>query len=1736
MDAQRLFGNPRFILLDMSLGPNAYQWSYRVGKTFGDSVFSAMVVMSADECPVGMKFSCVVSVDSMDGDCVFGTDVSSGAKIAFTHVGVCSESKVTLYDVQRSNELLNGAWKLTLDPSYPPMVHVPKNKNDFGFFHDVCCGLGGFSSAFDFMYSACGLPGKGVSAVDLNRLAVEAFALNHSACVQVGDIAQTSVVFQMHCDQTAASCHPLITCGFPCQPLSRQGSQKRHLDERSQVLPAVLQAGFLLQCSGLILECVPEAMTDRSTQQAIHDFTQLMGFQVHQRILHLHHIWPSKRSRWYAVLVPVDFDFRDFPCIHPQPSVGDLIPFTHWPVWSREDEEQLRWTPMEMQTYKDPTYGNPDRRIDLQKPLPTALHSWGNALFACPCECRNQGLNPSTLQAKGLRGVEILSGAWPHQSRHIHPRELQLLLGFNPMHTILQDMRAQLCLFGNSVSPLPVVWILSQLFQSLKMLDLDLSPNALLGRYMQTILQHRDVTWPSPITGTGTAVLDFGHSTCQISFHTNQTIEDMIRAESSLQQNPKQYEVRCEGIELPPWAFVQERTYQIIIRHSLNEFDACPVPVFIDFLGHRHFVCVPATFKVRMLIAWFGVHDFAAIVDEEQRPVQLNSHVFPWQIVVIQLCAADLEFELALRIDGFGSESLPGPTGLQVTASWGETGMSDIDHMIKSNLLVSWAGTGFKHVVVWLPSFAAAVVECWPGDIEDSLRSWLAVPTTRIFAIVFESAGWNLVKIEVTKSHTIITFFETAAQVSGYAFGLAARAHMTGERDQLTEHYLERSAAFGAVGSLDRIFALLDFELGLPAHLLADLQKTRLLPTNPWCLGSYFECNPWERLPQQLPQSQACSATSALGLTGKFLLDFTHAWVHNVPLTLQAEHINVVCIGQDCDIDSRLAVKPFSASDPPLAIFVLTNKHWTLLSCSLKDGCLQVTQYDGLAHTRLSQLAPLVVSLKKAWKVDKVALHSTWIFPQTREGSCGTIALAHFGFLFGLLTEDQGKQFETLHDSLALCSSLSNVRCPVGYGADEAAIIEALEQILPSHGVPPTEVKTRALAAIKVFGIPAIARAVAAKNQWMALKQLGNSKPRPFMWVTHEELQNHIRDRSHSQFGAQLDSKKGKRAKDPKKAINVDQLDPASLTLPAGLFSTNDNTPLSQIQISDVQKNARGIAFGTFQDVKPFLAEAKFISPEGLAVLVVGKFPENIPPGLPSHSLRVPAVYSGTNEPILIDVVSIQLGDQAVYRQQNLNAPEVAVFPTKVLRAHVYKDLWSISNDWDAFAAHPIRMLVQSFPLLKLCRQGDCDQTCGLFHPAIEETGVESGLIDVWAFRWSKLDGSKSVPGKADTMSVFLRIPESSFNALHGASGTDGVFFEPRNPDAPGSDQTYSMIWLPQASFQEVSHKVKTYDHCIAISRLGSKYGIRCLSRHHEELHKELKPQVPFFECQVKEIYRLEPLPSGTQRQSLAETLKFAAWKARPLQPCRGAQGKAWTVGAEGPPPGPFIEAAHGWISVTKVKDHSVALQTQQLIATAKTKQHIGKATASPASGSSDPWLQPKEDPWANWEGPRPSDSRPKVNAPASSHVQTKIDDVEQRLQEQIKQTLEKEISAAGSDDRLTLVEQQIQSIVQNQTQIEKHVAEGGHHIQALQQNCNHLHQVVEQCNAQVAEQGKALHSVATDVAGCSQAITAQGQSLHKVSVEVSSLQEGLKSSLEAYFSKQTNDIEAMLAKRSRTA
>ena len=1420
------------------------------------------------------------------------------------------------------------------------------------------------------------------------------------------------------------------------------------------------------------------------------------------------------------------FDFPALPVVHPSPVLRDVVPYENWPIWNPQDEASLRWTDLEKTMFADTRFGNTNRLVDMSQPLPTALHSWGSPLEACPCGCRSQGFSLQTLLTRGLRGIEFRSGAYPYESRHVHPRELQLLLGFPPLQQVLPGCKAQLCLYGNSVSPIQVLWVLLHLHKHVGFSSGPEDPTSKLSQFLGILLQQRDVTWPSPSAGIANLVLKWPNYEETIRFDTTQTIGDLIQAEEILSNLQGTLCISCDGIQLASWAFLQERTYEVKWTEESDRYHIRG-PVFIWYLGVEQWAWVPKSFTNALLLKWQGILDFQMITDEHHQRLDLFAKVKIGGTVVVHLDIDTVALDLDLGMIGFGSDSCR-TGGLRFSETFPSAGLWQFDQWVRSNCLISWAGTGYEPLTVWLPSLAEALVEFWPGTIDDQLREWTTVPNARVYAIVWEFWGWNLVKFILSPETFQVTFFEPSGAVSGTVARLATRLQQLSNRPQTIESFVEWKAE-SSKGSLSGVFSVLDQDLGLPSFVVQALSQVR--PSWPADVSedSHSSCSttlPWT-FAHQCPVPLKHSSVTLGGLSARFILDFTRALVQQEPLSITQEQVKVLHITSTASCRIFEDTIPFEAAQGPLYLFVLVDRHWTFVHAFLEGSVLHFRHFDGLACTELSRLAPLLAQLKQAWNPQSVVATSSWIFPQRSSHTCGSLALAHFAYQLGLITFGQGFDFEEMHDSLAVVSGLLRNGGPIGFGNDEKAVRETLEQILPGKGVPSEELQARIQSAVKTFGTAALSKALGEKQVWPALKQLGSSRPKPFFWVTHHELQMHIRDRGQAKFGANLDMKKSRQNKSTKRSPAVaNNIDPETLQLMSGLFSTNDGSPLSQLSMSQVQKDARGVAFTTPGEALPFLSDGKMISGEGLALLIVGALPSDVQTAVPLHAMRIPAIYKPTNEPII--------GDEAVYQCHSPQAPTIDVYPTAVLRLHIFHDLWTEKHSWEDLVARPIKSLVACFDALRLCREEGCDGSsgCGLYHPSLEEEGIESGLVDVWGFRWATYEGGKAQPEKAQVLSVYIRVPESSFAGLHGLSGLDGVFFEPRSSDTPGPDPAYAVVWGPQLSLQDGFHKTKTQDICLAVCRLGHKIGLRCLKKHQEELHKELCPHKPFVNCGVTGTYRVEPLPAGTQRQSLLDLLSTAGWIAKPLRAVKGAQGKAWHVGSDQDPPKPFIEARHGWVSISKVKDFGPPAKPTEVIAPVKTRQHIQTHGSSAASSSTaDPWTQ-GQDPWGSYT----KTTKPAAVVP-STHVQQKLDDVETRLSSQVQATLAKELTDfkeqhhAQKSDRLSELESKMQAIATHQASVDQQVA-------AVQHECGVIQDSLQHCQQHVEQQGAVLQNVVQEVGTCQKSITQQSQTLASVVHEVAGVRAGLQnqtSQLELYFQKQTEQIEAMLAKRHKT-
>ena len=397
---------------------------------------------------------------------------------------------LTLYNVQYRG-LLGGVHVLQILTSTKIVERPVLRETSFQAFKEVCAGIGGISVGFERLGGRC------LAAVDHNPLACAALRQQPLQVIQ-GDIADPEVRRQVHLVQPELRC--MLAAGIPCHSYSRQGLRQGFRDPRSHTLCHVLQLAWHSHACGIILECVTEIQRHPDALACLRDFAKRANFRISEVVLDLSHQWASKRLRWWAVLLPSNMPALALPS-WPQSvslwTVAQVIP--EWPIWPAEEEAALLWDPAEIAAYSNPDFGQDDRTLASTAQAPTALHSWGNALRACPCGCRAEPFSEQSLRSRGLRGIGVPSANSLAQ-RFLHPREVALLNALPPLHPLPSDPRAALCLVGQLSSPLQALWIFAHIrrWAAEAYGSSEVHPMSELKAFQEFLLQQRQDFWLTP--------------------------------------------------------------------------------------------------------------------------------------------------------------------------------------------------------------------------------------------------------------------------------------------------------------------------------------------------------------------------------------------------------------------------------------------------------------------------------------------------------------------------------------------------------------------------------------------------------------------------------------------------------------------------------------------------------------------------------------------------------------------------------------------------------------------------------------------------------------------------------------------------------------------------------------------------------------------------------------------------------------------------------------------------------------------------------------------------------------------------------------------------------------------------------------------------------------------------------------------------------------------------------------
>jgi hypothetical protein len=357
---------------------------------------------------------------------------------------------------------------------------------------EVCAGAG---------FLGFGLEHSGFQVVakcDWNSNMLRLASQLHPAVVHTGDVCTDSLLIPL-C--TVDPKPGTLAAGISCQPYSRLGDRRHELDQRSMTLPGVLRLGFLCRFGAVILECVDEAHKCAWVQSVIRQFAQMTGYQIAQGVLHLHAIWPTRRSRWWCIIThPAlgQVPWIPMPMSTAKPLVADLL--DHFKECTEQELEQLALDLYELGKFA--MHGFEKNEIPWRGQMQTSLHSCGSQLGACPCGCRKFGFHDDRLMQKGLHGLLVrLPGTAKCGTntypcfRHVHPAELALLNGMNPNMQWGNDHKMVLCALGQLASPIQSTWVGSMLMKHLQTIQGSsetIQPHQNLLGWISKVLQGRD--------------------------------------------------------------------------------------------------------------------------------------------------------------------------------------------------------------------------------------------------------------------------------------------------------------------------------------------------------------------------------------------------------------------------------------------------------------------------------------------------------------------------------------------------------------------------------------------------------------------------------------------------------------------------------------------------------------------------------------------------------------------------------------------------------------------------------------------------------------------------------------------------------------------------------------------------------------------------------------------------------------------------------------------------------------------------------------------------------------------------------------------------------------------------------------------------------------------------------------------------------------------------------------------
>ena len=406
-----------------------------------------------------------------------------------------------------------------------------------------------------------------------------------------------------------------------------------------------------------------------------------------------------------------------------------------------------------------------------------------------------------------------------------------------------------------------------------------------------------------------------------------------------------------------------------------------------------------------------------------------------------------------------------------------------------------------------------------------------------------------------------------------------------------------------------------------------------------------------------------------------------------------------------------------------------------------------------------------------------------------------------------------------------------------------------------------------------------------------------------------------------------LSSSHSHQAKNRKKIVMPN---PDDYRIKPGFLFNQDGTDANQIQ--DFAGHLSGIMLCTPDFATPWIRDGRQISADELALAIIGEPTTDV--GLSNKKINIPCV-DPENRDVLLACTLIQFGEKSLLPKSQ-ETTKVQQVGCSLVAVTLWKTDWS--EDWGRISQNPYQFLKQQLN--------------------------SEEVVTIWGKSFRKGRNNCS-PAESTSIQMHCAIKDAALTDILRTSGYNKLWMTPKNQQGRPCDR-WKLIWLPHDTDLAQSRILAAHTPGAAgIARSKDRLALRVDKAKFSTAWEVVYPgATPPKDIPTNVVYKIESLPFGATAETVQSWAEQFQWIVKPL---RAVGPTSWIVGCEQGPK-PMQLTFNGNPVLVRALPPKVGATVHPVVAGPRPIWNSSKREEQ-----SPPIGHLISDPWANWQGPKPT-------------------------------------------------------------------------------------------------------------------------------------------------------------------